>query len=73
MPPTDNPKCGAETTASSYLRAHGHAGGALEFAPADPGTFYGAQDGFPDAVTEHGTINQTHRQNAPGAQDWFVF
>src|SRR5437588_8341878 len=53
-------------------RAHGDAGGALEFAPAYPCAFDGAQDRFPDAVTEHGTVNQAHRQNAPGAHDWLA-
>src|SRR5438105_7360303 len=34
--------------ASSFsLRAHGHAGGAFEFAPADPCAFNRAQDRFP--------------------------
>jgi hypothetical protein len=59
---------------SSFLsHPHGDAGSALEFAPADPGAFDRAQDCFPDAIAEHRTINQTHRQNAPGAQDWFAF
>src|SRR5437667_11870287 len=48
---------------------HGHAGGALEFAPAYPGAFDRAQDRFPDAVTQHGTVKQAHRQDAPGAHD----
>ena len=51
------------------LSSNRHAGGALEFAPADPGAFDGAQDCFPDAVTEHRAIDQAHRQNAPGAHD----
>jgi hypothetical protein len=48
--------------ASSYIsNPHGHAGGALEFAPAYPCAFDRAQDCFPDAVTEHRTIDQAHR------------
>src|SRR5947207_8349727 len=64
---------GSENTEDSRLRSHRHAGGPLQFAPADPNAFDGAQDGFPDAVAEHGTIDQAHRQDAPGAQDWFPF
>jgi len=56
-------------TYASRSGAHRYAGGALEFAPADPGTFDGAQDCFPNAVTEHGAIDQAHRQNSPGAYD----
>jgi hypothetical protein len=50
-----------ESTADLRLCTHWHAGGALEFTPADPGAFDGAQDCFPDAVTEHWTIDQAHR------------
>jgi len=50
-------------------RSDRHAGGALEFAPANPGAFDGAEDCFPDAVTEHWPIDQAHRQNSPGAYD----
>ena len=59
-------------TAFTKLGSHGHAGGALEFAPTDPGPFDGTQDCFPDAVTEHRTVDQAHRQNAPGAHEWFA-
>src|SRR5207253_9587631 len=49
----------AKVGASAFpSRAHGDAGGAFEFAPTDPCAFDGAEDGFPDAVTEHGAINQ---------------
>src|SRR5436190_5603375 len=50
-------------------RSHGHTGGALEFAPAYPGAFDRAQDRFPDAVTEHRAIDQTHGQHAQGPDD----
>src|SRR5437660_5819144 len=63
---------GSENTERARLCAHRHTRGALQFAPADPGAFDGAQDGFPDAVTEHGAIDQAHRQDAPGAQDRFA-
>jgi len=48
------------TTENSWLRSNGHTGCAFEFAPADPGAFDGAQDCFPDAVTEHRPIDQAH-------------
>src|SRR6266705_4312092 len=51
------------------LRAHRDAGGALEFAPANPGAFYRAQDCLPDAVAEHLPIDQPHRQDAPRAKN----
>src|SRR5262249_41189540 len=54
---------------SSRLCTHRYAGRTLQFAPADPAAFDGAQDCFPDAVTEHRPIDQPHWQNAPGAHD----
>src|SRR6266480_2169082 len=54
------------------LRTDRHARGTLEFAPANPGAFYRTEDCFPDAVTEHRPINQAHRQDAPGSQNWLV-
>src|SRR3954468_8178408 len=37
----------------------------LELAPADPGALQRAQDRLPDAITEHWSVNQPHRQNPP--------
>ena len=54
------------------LRTDRHARGTLEFAPANPGAFYRTEDCFPDAVTEHRPINQAHRQDAPGSQNWLA-
>src|SRR3984893_10414915 len=58
--------------ASNFADAHRHAGGALQLAPADPCAFDRAQNSFPDAITKHRTINQPHRQNAPGANNRFA-
>src|SRR6266850_6443619 len=41
--------------------SHRHTGGAFEFAPTDPRAFDRAQNCFPDAITEHRPINQSHR------------
>jgi hypothetical protein len=47
---------------SSFLsHPHRNAGGALQFAPADPCAFDCAQNRFPDAIAEHRAINQSHR------------
>src|SRR6266536_4031111 len=55
----------------SSSRPHWHTGGALEFAPADQRALKRAKDRLPYAVAEHRPVNQTHRKNAPGAQDRF--
>src|SRR5437762_13043075 len=60
------------TSGSRNLYSHGHGRSAFEFTPTHPCTFYGAQDRLPDAITEHRTINQAHRENPPGAQDRFA-
>jgi hypothetical protein len=46
---------------------------AFQLAPARPGAFDGALERFPDAITEHGAVDQSHRQNAPGPPDPFAF
>ena len=63
----------AETDSRLLSHSHGHAGCPVQFAPADPRAFDRAQDCFPDAVAEQGTINQSHWQDAPGAHNRFAF
>src|SRR6266403_1767760 len=60
--------------ASSFSsRAHGNAGGAFEFAPANPCAFDRTENRFPNAITQHRPIDQPHRQNPPRARDRFAF
>src|SRR4029077_18394139 len=60
--------------ASSFSsRAHGNAGSAFEFAPANPYAFDRAQNCFPDALANHRPITQLHRLNPPRARDRFAF
>src|ERR1043166_74978 len=53
-------------------RLHGHARGALEFAPAYPRALECAEDRFPDAIAEHRPVNEAHRQDPPRGPDWFA-
>src|SRR5262249_35390275 len=58
---------------ASKSDAYGNARGSFQFAPAHPRTFDRAENRFPDAVTQHRPINQSHRQDPPRAPDRFLF
>src|SRR6266536_4729923 len=62
----------ANPSSNDKLDSHGYAGGALELAPVHPRAFDSMQNRFPDAITEHRAINQSHWQDAPCEHDRFA-